>query len=395
MPPRLRRPPCRFAGSFAVALALAGALPLQGTAQQLASVADTSPFRPLELPGPDSSGAAAGRPGPALLAAAGRLPDRRHARPRAERAPRPGRRCHYHNRSPDALPYLWLHLEQNMCGPGEPHHPARPAAAGLPGLRPSTSAARASPAASRSTRVLVGRVAATPVVYGTAMRLDLRAPLAPGRRLDAATSRGDSTVPPFGGGRMGHDGTLYELGQWYPRLAVYDDLRGWNHEPYIGAGEFYLEYGDFDVSLTVPGELRGGGHRDAAEPAGRCSRRPSGRASSARRDVGTRRSPSSRRTRPAHPPRAELSRATTLTWRFTADSVRDFAFAASPDFQWDASAWDGVMIHTLYRPSATLWAEANPSRGRRWRYYSQPVAAAIPGRNSRASRGRSRGWNTR
>ena len=51
---------------------------------------------------------------------------------------------------------------------------------------------------------------------------------------------------------MGRDGPLYEIAQWYPRMAVYDDVRGWNHEPYIGAGEFYLEYGDFDVSLTVP-----------------------------------------------------------------------------------------------------------------------------------------------
>ena len=51
---------------------------------------------------------------------------------------------------------------------------------------------------------------------------------------------------------MGRDGSLYEIAQWYPRLAVYDDVRGWNHEPYIGAGEFYLEYGSFDVSLTLP-----------------------------------------------------------------------------------------------------------------------------------------------
>ena len=48
------------------------------------------------------------------------------------------------------------------------------------------------------------------------------------------------------------EGWLYEIAQWYPRLAVYDDVRGWNHDPYIGGGEFYLEYGSFDVSLTVP-----------------------------------------------------------------------------------------------------------------------------------------------
>src|SRR5437762_13642639 len=47
-------------------------------------------------------------------------------------------------------------------------------------------------------------------------------------------------------------GWLYEVAEWYPRLAVYDDVRGWNTEQYLGQGEFYLEYGDFDVSITVP-----------------------------------------------------------------------------------------------------------------------------------------------
>ena len=46
---------------------------------------------------------------------------------------------------------------------------------------------------------------------------------------------------------MGRDGSLYELAQWYPRVCVYDDLRGWNTEPYLGQGEFYLEYGDYNL----------------------------------------------------------------------------------------------------------------------------------------------------
>src|SRR2546429_8561152 len=55
---------------------------------------------------------------------------------------------------------------------------------------------------------------------------------------------------------MGRDhfpgGCLYEVAQWYPRVAVYDDVRVWNTEQYLGQGEFYLEYGDFDVAITVP-----------------------------------------------------------------------------------------------------------------------------------------------
>ena len=51
---------------------------------------------------------------------------------------------------------------------------------------------------------------------------------------------------------MGRDSALYEIAQWFPRMAVYDDVRGWNTDPYLGQGEFYLEYGDIDYSVTVP-----------------------------------------------------------------------------------------------------------------------------------------------
>jgi hypothetical protein len=48
------------------------------------------------------------------------------------------------------------------------------------------------------------------------------------------------------------NGKIFTIAQWYPRMCVYDDVRGWNTNPYLGASEFYLEYGDFDVNITAP-----------------------------------------------------------------------------------------------------------------------------------------------
>ena len=48
------------------------------------------------------------------------------------------------------------------------------------------------------------------------------------------------------------NGRIFTLAQWYPRMSVYDDVSGWNTLPYLGAGEFYLEYGTFDVNITAP-----------------------------------------------------------------------------------------------------------------------------------------------
>jgi hypothetical protein len=161
----------------------------------------------------------------------------------------------------------------------------------------------------------------------------------------------------MGGGRMGHDGPLYEIAQWYPRVAVYDDVRGWNHEPYIGAGEFYLEYGSFDVTLTVPashivaatGQLR---NPEAVLTATQRSRLAAARHSDTAIAIIT-------RDEAGNPALTRPGGNSTLTWHFTADSVRDFAFAAGPAFRWDASGYDGILIETLYRTSANQWSEAN------------------------------------
>src|SRR6186997_665843 len=66
-------------------------------------------------------------------------------------------------------------------------------------------------------------------------------------------------VPEYGTDRMGRlntkNGVVYEVAQWFPRMCVYDDIQGWNTLPYLGAGEFYLEYGDIEYTVTAPADM--------------------------------------------------------------------------------------------------------------------------------------------
>jgi hypothetical protein len=193
------------------------------------------------------------------------------------------------------------------------------------------------------------------VIYGTTMRIDLAAPLAVGASTDLRFAW-HFGVPEQGAGRMGHDGPLYEIAQWYPRVAVYDDVKGWNHEPYIGAGEFYLEYGSFDVALTVPASYIVAATGRLANPEQVLTAAQRSRLTSVRRSE----TPVAIITKDeaGHADRTRPATQGTLTWHFTADSVRDFAFAAGPNFRWDATSYNGILIETLYRPSADKWEEA-------------------------------------
>ena len=77
------------------------------------------------------------------------------------------------------------------------------------------------------------------------------------------------TVPGVAGGRTAwvasKNGDIFDIAQWYPRMAVFDDMRGWDTLPYIGA-EFYLEYGDFDYYVTVPADMLVAGSGELVNP---------------------------------------------------------------------------------------------------------------------------------
>jgi hypothetical protein len=279
----------------------------------------------------------------------------------------------YTNNSPDTLRYVWLQLDQNLYRPGSAGSMLFPADSrwGVRGFRGGYDLSN----------VRVQGQAVTPRVYDTMMQLVLPAPLK--SRGGSATITLDFRfpVPEHGSDRMGRDGPLYEIAQWYPRMAVYDDVRGWNTDLYLGQGEFYLEYGDIDFSVTVPAGYTVAASGTLQNP----------------RDVLT----AEQRERLARAAKtqgvvpiitAAESRASvipgTKTWHFRAEKVRDVAWAAAPDFRWDATSWDGILAQAFYEwPKAGKAWEAGAEQTQ-WtiRHYSEtfflfpyPQATSVAG----------------
>jgi len=352
-----------------------------GAAGAWRAVADSSPFRPLDLRAPNRYRGADGRPGPDYWQQ--RVDYRIDATldPGADEL-RGRETIHYVNRSPRTLDHVWMQLDQNICAPGSLTNTLNQPPLVFQAVSFDFSCGDFDGGVTLDSLSIGGREAERSV-EGTVMRVELPAPLRPGGATDLRVVW-SFRVPPYGAGRMGHDGPLYEMAQWYPRMAVYDDVTGWNHEPYIGAGEFYLEYGSFDVSLTVPardlvaatGTLL---NPDEVLTAGQRRRLEAARSSDTTVAVVT---AAEAGTPAARPPGASG----TLTWRFHADSVRDFAFAAGPELRWDAGSADGVLVETLYRPSARLWTEANRMAraaiagfSRHWLRYPYPHATTVEG----------------
>jgi len=350
-------------------------------AQGQTAVADSSPFRPLPLPGPSATRTGAGRPGADYWQQ--RVDYRIRATLDDQRQVLSGEETIlYLNRSPDALPYLWLQLDQNICSPTSVTNQLnQPPLIFLGSVFDFSCQGFAGGVTLE--RVGVDGAAVTPRITGTMMRIDLAQPLGPGKQatIDVAWH---FPIPAYGAARMGHDGTLYEIAQWYPRLAVYDDVHGWNTDPYIGAGEFYLEYGSFEVTVTLPARylvVATGTLQNAEEVLTDSQRQRLARAATSDSTVAIVTVDEA-----GHPNRTRPKSDGTLAWRFRADSVRDFAFAASPDVRWDASGLDGILIQTLYRPTAVKWQEANRMAraaighfSDHWYRYPYPHATTVEG----------------
>jgi hypothetical protein len=292
----------------------------------------------------------------------------------------------YRNHSPDTLRNLVVHLHQNVFAPGVERVRAVPVTGGMTIERVAIDDRPLRPA---------GRGATGPTYHidGTLMNITLPRPLPPGGSVEAEFAW-HFAVPPAGAPRMGHDARqVFTIAQWYPQIGVYDDLNGWAARPYWGNAEFYLGYGDFDVSITLPegwlvagtGTLENADEVLVERTLQRLDR------ALAQDDIVR------VITADDHDAGAVTQRAPggQLTWRFRARDVRDFAFAASNRYLWDATRAftdDGaggrrvVAVHALYRPEMTLWREAArygshalDFHAQRWGAYSYPHITSAEG----------------
>jgi len=237
---------------------------------------------------------------------------------------------HYTNASPDALYVLWLQLDQNLYRAG-----ARGAAATGGTVRGTTNGMTLE---SVSVEVAGRTTTVTPLISDTRAQLRLATPLAAGAKA-VIHIRYHYVVPSEAfGGRTGwltskNGGEIFSIAQWYPRMAVYDDIRGWDTAPYL-AQEFYLEYGDFDYWLTLPSDMLVAGSGALQNPQEVLTPTQVARLAKARGSDKTViiRSPDEvvdATTRP--------KRGGTLTWHYRMENTRDVAFSASPSFAWDAA----------------------------------------------------------
>ncbi|HWA16217.1 MAG TPA: M1 family metallopeptidase, partial [Gemmatimonadales bacterium] len=291
----------------------------------------------------------------------------------------------YTNNSPDTLTRVWMQLDQNLFRKGSVGsllnaQESRFGGAGFDGgfeITSFTQASRGARGAAGPAKEVKRRV------DDTMMDVELAVPLPP-RGTTVFTIAYSFNIPEHGADRMGRDGSLYELAQWYPRMAVYDDVHGWNTLQYLGQGEFYLEYGDFAYEVTVPAGYIVGGTGTLQNPlevltATQRARLAAGAKSDSTTRVITAEELASGTARP--------KKDGTLTWKFKAQNVRDVAWAASPDYQWDISAWQGIIANAYYRPSAAeLWKDAaDMSRfsiqeySTKYLHYPYPQISAIEG----------------
>lgn len=242
----------------------------------------------------------------------------------------------YTNNSDDSLPFLWLQLDQNLFDPN-----SRGAATTLvSGDRFDVKGYTKGGDHIQNVSVIYkGRTYnIEPIITDTRMQLRLPFKVHPhGDKIDIKVQYNFS-IPHYGADRMGRmnteKGEIYQLAQWYPRMCVYDDIQGWNTLPYMGQGEFYCEYGNYDYYITVPSDMIVAGSGDLQNPEEVLTTQQIARLKKARQsdstvtiiseqEVGT--------------PQSRPKNSGKLTWHFKMENSRDVAWTASRSFIWDAA----------------------------------------------------------
>lgn len=300
----------------------------------------------------------------------------------------------YTNNSPDALSFVWLQVDQNLYREDSRGAAITPVGGGRFGNN-ARGFQGGDSLQSVSIELHGKKMKANYRVTDTRMQIMLPEALKPnGDKLKIDIAYG-FTIPEYGSDRLGRlktkNGEIFEVGQWYPRMAVYDDVEGWNTLPYLTA-EFYLEYGNFDYTLNVPANYLVGGSGELVNPAEvLTSVQQSRLAKAAGSDNTVVVRSADEVTQAGSRPVGRNGR---LTWHFRCQRARDVAWAASSAFIWDAAKMNlpsgrKSLAQSLYPVEAaqdTAWNRSTEYvkksieyNSKQWYEFTYPVATNVAG----------------
>ncbi len=253
----------------------------------------------------------------------------------------------YTNNSPDELTFIWLQLDQNKFKKDSRGNSVTPLNVGrygvtnfdggytLTDIKTEKATFVTAPKGNRAKSLKP--VLQNTFIDDTRLQIFLTEPLKKGEEVQISMKFG-FLIPGNGADRMGlynaQSGKIYQLAQWFPRVSVYDDIKGWNTSPYLGAGEFYLEYGDYAFELTVPrnhivvasGELTNPKDVLTATQIQRLAQAQNSDKTVIILDKGE-----------IGKPDARPAGNGMLTWKFSCKNTRDVAWSSSKTFVWDAA----------------------------------------------------------
>lgn len=303
----------------------------------------------------------------------------------------------YTNNSPDKMAFVWMNLDQNLFKADSRGSAIVPLNGSRNGAQGQIFEGGHKIKSVKVISTLKGKVTETVAKYAiTDTRMQVFLPQGLNAKGGSVKIKIDfSFIAPFeGSDRMGvletKNGKIFTIAQWYPRMCVYDDVRGWNTNPYLGASEFYLEYGDFDVSITAPSNHIVVASGELLNPAAVYSTVEQSRLAQAKQSDKT----VFIRTAEEVAISSKTAATTTKTWNYKIKNSRDFSWSSSASFILDAAKINlpsgkkslAISVYPVESAGNDAWGRSTEytkasieNYSKRWLEYPYPAATNVAG----------------
>ena len=295
----------------------------------------------------------------------------------------------YKNNSPHSLPFVWLQLDQNLFNKesrGQTRMPVEGRS------RYGDSKTNFNGGYTISTLKVNDVLVADYIITDTRMQIRLPKPMAPSGDVVKIKIDYSFVLPQYGADRCGilptKNGDIFTVAQWYPRMCVFDDVEGWNTLPYLGPSEFYLEYGNFDFTITAPASHIVVASGELLNPSEVMTALQVTRLEAAKKSDKTVMIRSEKEI--LDPSSRPVSKS--LTWHFKINNARDISWASSKSFIWDAAkinlpAGKTALAMSVYPAESNgekAWSRSTEyikgsieNYSKRWFVYPYPVAVNV------------------